>query len=196
MKLRKSAITMLLSPLLLLLASPLAHAYSGYYYVIPSSAPLRECPANECAVLHTAYQHDKVEILERTETGWSKVRFVDRPTGWGWIRSNLLSYSQDLTTRPEPPYYVNTGSLAVHDQPTPNSAILTTLHLNDPVEMLGVSHSGWAQVRDLGTSITGWVPPRFLSASPVGYNQPTRRRRAPKPAPKEEQEVPPQPKPL
>jgi uncharacterized protein YgiM (DUF1202 family) len=176
----------LLSLLILVLSCPAAQAYSGVYYVIPTSTPLRECAAPECATLLTAYQGDKVEILERNSEGWSRVRLVDR-TGIGWIPNNLISYSPDLQARTEPPYYVNVSSLLLHDAPTPNSRVLTTLHLNEPVEMLGVGTSGWAQIRELRGSTVGWVPPRFLSRAPAGqFKAPRRHRPAPKAPPKEE----------
>jgi len=184
MKLRTFIILVLLSPLLLVLAGSAAHAFSGHYYVIPSSVPLRTCASPGCDTLLTAYRGEKVEILERTATGWSKVRFVDR-SGSGWILSDLLSYSPDLQTRAGGTYYVNRSSLTLHDEPNPNSRVLLTFHFNDSVEMLGVSASGWAQVRDLRTSVVGWVPPRYLSSSPLKYPK-SPRRRAPKKAPKEE----------
>jgi len=185
--LRKLMIPVLLSLLILLVASPLVQAYSAYFYVIPSSAPLRECAGQECDVLLTAYKGDKVEILERTSTGWSRVRLVDR-TGIGWIPSGLLSYSPDLQAKPTPLSYVNTSSLPLRQHPTPSASVLTTLHFNDQVEMLGVSASGWAQVRDLQSSTVGWVPPRYLSSVTSSTPKSSRRRRAPahKAPPKEE----------
>ncbi len=192
MKLRKFIIPVLLSLLILVLASPSVHAYSGYYYVIPTSVPLRECAAVECHAFLTAYQGDRVEILERTSTGWSRVRLTER-SGIGWILSDFLSYSPDLRAKPALSYYVNSSSLVLRDAPSPNSGALTTLHFNDPVEMLGVGTSGWAQIRDLRTSMTGWVPPRYLSSSPSSYPKSSSRRRAParKAAPKEEPAAPP-----
>ncbi|MHB9075758.1 MAG: SH3 domain-containing protein [Desulfobaccales bacterium] len=197
MMLRKLMVPVLLSLVILLLASHLVQAYSAYFYVIPSSAPLRECAGQECDVLLTAYKGDKVEILERTSTGWSRVRLVDR-TGIGWIPSDLLSYSPDLQAKPTPLSYVNTSSLPLRQHPTPSANVLTTLHLNDQVEMLGVSASGWAQVRDLQSSTVGWVPPRYLSSVSSSTPKSPRRRRAParKAPPKEEKapaETPAQP---
>jgi uncharacterized protein YgiM (DUF1202 family) len=187
MKLWKIVIPVLLSPLLVVLASPPVQAYSGYYYVIPTSLPLRECAAYECAKLLTAYQGDRVEILERTSTGWSRVRLVER-SGIGWVPNDLLSYSPDLKAQPPPPYYVNTSSLALRDAPRPDANVLLMLHFNDPVEMLGVGTSGWAQVRDLRSSTVGYVPPRYLSSAPPRYPKSPQRRRSParKAAPKEE----------
>jgi len=183
MKLNKYCLLILLSPMLLALAGLSAHAFSGHYYVIPNSVPLRTCPNHGCDTLLTAYQGEKVEILERTATGWSRVRFVDR-SGAGWMPSDLLSYSPDQVAKPRLTYYVNTSSLTVRDEPNPNTRAVLTLHFNDPVEMLGVGASGWAQVRDLRTSVVGWVPPRYLSSSPLKYPK-SERRRAPKKAPKE-----------
>jgi uncharacterized protein YgiM (DUF1202 family) len=187
MKLRNFIILVLLNPLMVLLASPAAQAYSGYYYVIPTSVPLRECAAPECETLLTAYQGDRVEILERTSTGWSRVRLVDR-SGIGWIPNDLISYSPDLKAKTVPPYHVNISSLPLRVHPSPNSDVLTTLRFNDPVEMLGVGTSGWAQVRDLRSNMVGFVPPRDLSSSPVSHPRSAPRRRAParQAAPKEE----------
>ncbi len=166
MKPRRLMVPVLLSLLALLLASASVLAYSGHFYVIPSAAPLRECPSPSCDVLHTVYQGDKVEILERNATGWSKVRLVDRPTGIGWIRNDLLSYSPDRKTATMPTYHVTIDSLPLREHPRPESRVLTMLSRNDPVEMLGVGTSGWAQVRDFRTSQVGYVPPRYIAPGP------------------------------
>jgi uncharacterized protein YgiM (DUF1202 family) len=186
MKLNRFIIPGLLGALMLFSASHSVPAFSGYFYVIPTSAPLRECAAPECDVLLTAYRGDKVEILERTSTGWSRVRLVDK-TGIGWIPSDWLSFSPDLQAKQVPHYYVNTSSLPLWNRPSPSGGVLTTLHFNDPVEMLGVT-SGYAQVRDLKTSKVGWVLPRFLSSSDLSSPKSPRRHRAPtrKPPSKEE----------
>ncbi len=189
MKLRKLIIPVLLSPLMLMLASSWVNAYSGYYYVVPSSISLRECAANDCAPLLTVYQGEKVEILERTDTGWSKVRLVDR-SAMGWIRSDLLTYSPGKASEHVPPYYVNINSIELREHPRPEAKVLTTLHFNDPVEMLGVGTSGWAQVRDLRSSMVGWVPPRYLSSNPPGSPKSSPRRRAPRKAPPKEEPAP------
>jgi uncharacterized protein YgiM (DUF1202 family) len=178
MKPRKFIIPALLAILTLLTANSLAEAYSGIYYVIPSSMSLRECPSNECAPLLTVYQGDKVEILERTATGWSKVRLVDR-AAIGWIPNAFLSYSPDLKGKPIPPYYVNVSNIPLRDSPNPKGKVLKTLHFNERVEMIDVGKSGWAQVRELKSSIVGWVDPRYLSAAAPSHPKSTRRRRAP-----------------
>ena len=166
MQLRRWIIPLLLSLVILLAASPPVQAYSGYFYVIPKSAPLRECASPGCDVLLTVYQGDKVEILERTPAGWSKVRLVDKPAGSGWIPSDWLSISPDRQTVTLPTYHVNASSVSLYLHPRPESQVLATLHRNDAVEMMGVGKSGWAQVRVLQSNLVGWVAPRYLSPGP------------------------------
>jgi hypothetical protein len=194
MKLRKWMVPVLLSLLMVVLASALVQAYSAYFYVIPTSAPLRECASPGCDALLTAYQGDKVEILERTPTGWSKVRLVDRPTGIGWIPSDLLSYSPDRTTVGLPTYHVNVSSVPLYQHPRPEANVLATLHLNDPVEMMGVGTSGWAQVRVLHSNVVGWVAPRYLSPGRAeSATLPPRRRAPARKAPPKEEKAPEKP---
>jgi uncharacterized protein YgiM (DUF1202 family) len=194
MKLKRLMVPAWLSLMIVLLACPPVQAYSGMFYVIPTSAPLRECASPECAVLLTVYQGAKVEILERTPTGWSKVRVVDQ-AAMGWIPSDWLSISPDRQTVGLPTYYVNTNSLPLRVHPRSEAQILTTLHFNDPVEMLGVGKSGWAQVRDLKTSQVGWAPPRYLSETSLSSPPSSPRRRAPaRKAPPKEEPAPAKPK--
>jgi uncharacterized protein YgiM (DUF1202 family) len=191
MKLRKLMIAAWLSLMILLLASPPVQAFSANFYVIPTSAPLRECASPGCAVLLTVYQGDKVEILERTPNGWSKVRLVDKPAGIGWIPSDWLSFSPDRKSVALPIYYVNSTSLPIREHPRPAARVLTTLSFNDPVEMLGVGTSGWAQVRDLKSSMVGWAPPRYLSeTSPSSPPSPKRRRAPARKAPPQGEKAP------
>jgi uncharacterized protein YgiM (DUF1202 family) len=188
---RRLIIPAWLSLMIVLLACPPVQAYSGVFYVIPTSAPLRECASPQCAVLLTVYQGAKVEILERTPTGWSKVRMVDQ-AAMGWIPSDWLSISPDRQTVGLPTYYVNSSSLPLRDAPRPSGNVMTTLRFNDPVEMLGVGKSGWAQVRDLKTSLVGWAPPRYLSETSMSSPPPSKRRRAPaRQAPPKEKAEPP-----
>jgi uncharacterized protein YgiM (DUF1202 family) len=191
MKLKRMFAPGLLSLLALLLASPAAQAYSGIYYVIPTSAPLRECASPACAVLSTVYQGDRVEILERTDTGWSHVRLADR-AAMGWIPSDQISYSSTGSGGDMPTYYVNTDAFPLRDAPKPDARVITTMRFNEAVEMLGVGTSGWAQVRILQSNVVGYMPPRNLSNRPLDSSQPTRRRRAPaRKAPPKEEKAPP-----
>jgi uncharacterized protein YgiM (DUF1202 family) len=166
MKLRRWIIPAWMSLMIVLLASPGVQAYSGNFYVIPQSAPLRECASPGCDVLLTVYQGDKVRILERTPNGWSKVSLVDKPAGIGWIPSDWLSISPDRQAVTLPTYHVNVSSVPLRIHPRPESQVLATLHLHDAVEMMGVGTSGWAQVRIRQSNLVGWVAPRYLSPGP------------------------------
>jgi uncharacterized protein YgiM (DUF1202 family) len=178
MKLRQLGIAISLCLLGLGLAVSLAQAYSGYYYIVPGRVVLRDCASSSCGELLTVYQGERAEILERTSTGWSKIRLVDR-SAIGWLPNDFLTYSPGSAAKAQPTYYVKSSSLGLRDEPSPDGNILTTLNRNDPVEMLGVGASGWAQVRDLRTNTVGWVSPRYLSSAPPGAAKPQRRRRAP-----------------
>ncbi len=88
------------------------------------------------------------------------------------------------------------NSLALRAGPSTGNRILTTLNLNDRVEMLGTNAAGWAQVRDLRTSIIGWVASRYLESFPVSYPKSVPKKRAPKKeksAPAGPEETPPAP---
>ena len=125
MELRRWMIAAGVSLLILLPAGSAVRAHSAFFYVIPTSAPLRECASPGCAVLLTVYQGDKVEILERTAAGWSKVRLVDKPAGIGWIPNDWLSFSPDRKSVTLPTYYVNRDNLPLREHPRPEALVLT-----------------------------------------------------------------------
>jgi len=226
-----------------------------YYYVSPTMTFLRSCPSygEECYIVETVYSGDRVELLDRNDWGWSRVR-LERTGATGWMPSDLMSLSplpstyyvsmsnvylrecgdyncralellyrgdrvekvdQDnrgwwrvmslksrttgwipaaaLSPRPGPPYfYVDVSSLALRAGPSTGTRVLTTLHLNDQVEMLGMGPAGWAEVRDVRTNIIGWVAARYLETFPVAYPKAAPRKRAPakKEAPEEPEEAP------
>lgn len=230
-----------------------------YYYVSPSTTFLRSCPSygDECVIVATVYSGDRVELLDRSDYGWSRVR-LDRSGAVGWIPSDLLSLSplpatyyvtmnnvylrecgdhncralellyrgdrvekidQDnrgwwrvtsfktratgwipvyaVSPRPGPPYYyVNVTSLALRAGPSTGSRILATLRLNDQVELLGTSPTGWGEVRVARSGIIGWVAVRYLETFPVSYPKPVPKKAKPpskKEAPPEEPEETPKP---
>ena len=226
-----------------------------YYYVSPTMTFIRSCPSygEECYVVETVYAGERVELLDRNDYGWSRVRLV-RNGAVGWLPNDLISLSpvpatfyvsssnvylrecgdyncralelmyrgtrvekvdQDnrgwwrvissktgntgwvpavsLSSRPGPPFlYVNVSSLALRAGPSTGNRVLTTLHLNDQVEMLGMGPGGWAQVREVRTNIIGWAAARYLESFPVAYPKAVPRKRTPakKGAPAEKEEAP------
>jgi uncharacterized protein YgiM (DUF1202 family) len=264
MRLRHLWKTLILIPLAAaVLSSCAAPSYPlpvVYYYVTPTMTFLRSCPSygEECYIVETVYSGDRVELLDRNDYGWSRVR-LERTAAVGWIPNELLSLApvpatfyvasgnvflrecadyncptvellyrgdrveklgQDyrgwyqvqslksgrtgwvpavaLSPRPGPPYmYVNVSSLALRSGPSTGYRILTTLRLNDQVEMLGMGPGGWAQVREVRTNIIGWSAARYLETFPVAYPRAVPKKHTPakKEAPEKKEEAPKPPPP-
>jgi uncharacterized protein YgiM (DUF1202 family) len=131
------------------------------FYVSLVSVYLRTCADYNCPAAELLYRGDRVDKLDQDGRGWWRVRAF-RSGISGWIPASALSI------RPGPPYYyVNVNGLALRSGPGTANRILTTLNLNNQVEMLGSGVGGWMQVRDVRTNIIGWVYGRYLESSPV-----------------------------
>lgn len=163
------------------------------FYIAYSTVYMRDCADYNCRAVQLLYRGDQVERLDQDARGWWRVRSFKTGAS-GWVPATAVS------TRPGPPYYyVDVSSLALRAGPGTGSRMLTTLGLNDQVEMLGSGAGGWVQVRDLRTNIIGWVAGRYLESFPVSYPKaPKPRAPATKGAPEPEEapapKVPPAPK--
>jgi uncharacterized protein YgiM (DUF1202 family) len=157
--------------LLFLLALPLIFACGApqatytpaplvYYYVLPTSTYLRDCPGYECGVVSMVYSGERVELQERDAYGWSRVRLVDR-LGSGWIPSDLLSLSPVGAT-----YYVAMNTVYLRECADYNCRALQLLHRGDQVEKIDQNNAGWWRVTALKTRTTGWLPASAVSARP------------------------------
>jgi uncharacterized protein YgiM (DUF1202 family) len=224
-----------------------------YYYVSPASTYLRDCPSYECGIIANVFSGDRVELLDRNDYGWARVR-LERSGQVGWIPGDLLSLSpmpatfyvaastvylrecadyncralellyrgdriekldqnnlgwwrvaslksraqgwipvSAVSSSPGPPYfYVAVSSLALRAGPSTSTRVLTTLGLNNQVEMLGMGPGGWANVRDMRTGTIGWVSSYYLETFPVSQARPAPKRKTPskKGAPPEPEEPP------
>jgi len=155
-------------------------------YVAWANVYLRDCADYNCRTVELLYRGDRVDKIDQDYRGWWRVRSA-KSGMTGWIPASATAPS------PGPPYYyVAVNSLALRAGPSTGNRILTTLNLNDRVEMLGMSAGGWAQVRDLRTSIIGWVAARYLESFPVSHPRSVPKKRAPskKTAPEEEAPAP------
>jgi uncharacterized protein YgiM (DUF1202 family) len=131
------------------------------FYVSLTNVYLRNCADYNCAAVELLHRGDRVDKLDQDSRGWWRVRAF-RSGKMGWIPAAALS------TRAGPPYYyVNVSSLALRSGPSTGNKILTTLNLNQQVEVLGSGASGWLQVRDTRTNIIGWAYGRYLESFPV-----------------------------
>jgi uncharacterized protein YgiM (DUF1202 family) len=161
----------------------------SYFYVAWNNVYMRECADYNCRSLQLLYRGDRVDKLDQDYRGWWQVRSL-KSGGVGWVPASAVAAS------PGPPYfYVAVSSLALRSGPSTGNRILTSLNLNDRVEMLGMSAGGWAQVRDTRTGIIGWSAARYLESFPVSQPRSVPRKHAPskKGAPSEEQAPTPAP---
>lgn len=143
------------------------------YYVGYSTVYLRDCADHNCRAVQLLYRGDRVEKLDQDYRGWWRVRSAKTGAS-GWIPATAV------TPRPGPPYYyVNVSSLALRAGPSTGNRILTTIPLNNQVEMLGSGVGGWVQVRDVRTNTIGWVAGRYLESFPVSHPKATVKKRAP-----------------
>jgi len=161
------------------------------FYVAWTNVYLRDCADYNCRPLELLHRGDRVDKIDQDYRGWWRVRSAKSRTT-GWIPASAAGPS------PGPPYYyVAVSSLALRAGPSTGNRILTTMNLNDRVEMLDMSAGGWARVRDLRTGIIGWSAARYLESFPVSRPRPAPRKHAPskKTAPPEEAPPPPKVKP-
>jgi uncharacterized protein YgiM (DUF1202 family) len=150
------------------------------FYVSLTTVYLRSCADYNCAAVALLHRGDRVDKLDQDGRGWWRVRAFGTGQA-GWIPASALSI------RPGPPYYyVNVNGLALRSGPSTSYRILTTLGLNDRVEVLGSGPGGWLQVRDSRTNLIGWSYGRYLESFPVRYPRSTPKKRGspPKPSPK------------
>lgn len=160
------------------------------FYVAWANVYLRDCADYNCRPVELLYRGDRVDKIDQDYRGWWQVRSA---------KSGLIGWIPAAAAAPTPgaPYfYVAVSSLALRAGPSTGNRILTTLNLNNQVEMLGANAAGWSQVRDLRTNLIGWVASRYLESFPVRYPRPVPPKRAPsKPtAPEEEAPAPAKPK--
>jgi uncharacterized protein YgiM (DUF1202 family) len=126
------------------------------YYVSWATIHLRECGDYACRPLELLYRGDQVEKLDQDNRGWWRVMSL-RSRTQGWIPAAATGI------RPGPPlYYVRVSSLAMREGPSTSFRVMTTLNLNEQVEMLDMTPAGWAKVRELRRGLIGWVAARYL----------------------------------
>jgi uncharacterized protein YgiM (DUF1202 family) len=144
------------------------------FYVAYSTVYMRDCADYNCRSVELLHRGDRVEKLDQDYRGWWRIRSYKTGNS-GWVPASSVSM------RPGPPYfYVNVSSLALRAGPSTGNRVLTTLGLNNQVEMLGSGVGGWVQVRDVRSGTIGWVAARYLESFPVTYSRSApKKKRAP-----------------
>ncbi len=133
-----------------------------YYYVLPTSTYLRGCPGygDECAIITQVFAGDRVQLLDRNDAGWFRVK-AERTGMVGWIPSSLLSLS------PAPAFfYVSAVSEYLRECADYNCRGLELLRRGDRVEKLDQDPRGWWRVMSMKTKRVGWLPVFAVSPQP------------------------------
>lgn len=132
------------------------------YYVSPASTFLRSCPSygEECVIVATVFSGDRVELLDRSDYGWSRVR-LERTGVVGWIPGDLLSLSPLSTT-----YYVSMTNVYLRECGDYNCRSLELLYRGDRVEKTDQDNRGWWRVTSFKTRTSGWIPAHAVSPRP------------------------------
>jgi len=156
------------------------------YYVASSTVYIRDCADFNCRSLELLTRGDRVEKLDQDNRGWWRVMSF-RTRTQGWIPASAVSLT------PGPPFfYVAINGLNLRAGPSTGSRVLTSLSLNDKVEMLDQSPTSWSKVRDLRTGIIGWVSSNYLETFPVRHPKATPKKRKTPSKEKESEPEPPQ----
>ncbi len=133
-----------------------------YYYVTATSTYVRSCPSygDECDILTQVFAGDRMELLDRNDYGWSRVR-VAHSGVVGWIVSDLLSLSPTPAT-----YYVAVNSEYLRECGDYNCRALELLYRGDRVEKIDQDNRGWWRVISLKSRNQGWIPVMAVSPRP------------------------------
>ncbi|WP_042276735.1 cell wall-binding repeat-containing protein [[Clostridium] dakarense] len=110
------------------------------------------------------YKGDKVEVLEKYNTGWVKIKFNN---GVGYVSgSYLTSKAPEENNENVKIKYVNaTGGLNVRKGPSTGDAIIGRLSYGDRVEQVEMFSTGWVKIKFEGSY--GYVSNDYLSVNPV-----------------------------
>lgn len=131
-----------------------------YYYVVPPTTYLRDCPGYECGVMGEVYSGDRVIVLDRNNFGWARVQ-ADRTGTIGWLAGDLLSPSPLPAT-----FYVTLPSVYLRDCGDYNCRALELLQRGDRVEKIDQDYRGWWRVTSSRSHRTGWIPAIAVSSRP------------------------------
>lgn len=161
MKIRKSALKMLLAAMLaaLFALSPVgASATVGKYYVANGSGVrIRETPVSGSAVVGKLKKGEKVVHLG-TKGGWWRIRTSDNTTGYVY-RSYLSSYNAIKVGKLYRPK--SSKGMKVYARPNAKAAVKGKVSKNTTCVLLARKGS-WGQIRVVSSGKVGYVPVKYL----------------------------------
>lgn len=132
--------------------------------VLVNRLNLRSAPRTRSEVLERLSADQVVEVKERNETGWVKVR-VDGQQGW--VASEYLRFAR--VKRPvEQRALVTASALNLRAQAGTNHKVLHRLRKDDQVLVLSHPDAEWVEVEVTGKQVRGWVATDYLELLPRG----------------------------
>jgi len=124
-----------------------------YMAVSPMLAYLRHCPAYECQIVREVYKADEVEVLEKRDDGWYRVR----PRGGireGWIQAELLTSGPVEVEK----LYVTAPGAPLREAPGKEAPFRVKLQRGDRVQKIDDNGQGWWRVLSEKDKAVGWLP--------------------------------------
>jgi len=142
------------------------------YSIASRTAPLRECPGDDCPSLQLLFKGDQVQKVEENDRGWWRVLVKDGRT-LGWVTAAAVGErSAEPVAAPEKTpkktyYYVAVSRLKLRQEPRTAASAVRDLKFNEQLEKLEQNLQGWLKVRHPASGALGWVASRYLTAMPV-----------------------------
>ena len=137
------------------------------YFYVTQTVSLRECPKEFCPSLQMLSRGDKVQRVEQNDQGWWRV-LVAQSRNLGWLPAKVVAehLENPQAKAPEPQYYfVAVRRLTLRREPRVEAEAIKLLQLNDQVEKLDQSPSGWFKVRQPLSGAVGWAPEHYLGTT-------------------------------
>lgn len=110
------------------------------------------------------HKGDKVEVLEKCNTGWVKIKFNN---GVGYVSGSYLTDKapDDTNENVKIKYVKATDGLNVRKGPSTEDDVIGRLSYGDKVEQVEMFSTGWVKIKFEGSY--GYVSNDYLSTNPV-----------------------------
>ncbi|MDR1693078.1 MAG: SH3 domain-containing protein [Oscillospiraceae bacterium] len=148
-----------------LLVATLPAAFAAESFHTGARVNLRAAGSLEAAVLRTIEPGVAVEVLEHDPDGWSKVTMDGAD---GYIKSEFLVPSSQITEETVPTVYVTTDKVNFRKAPSTDAAVLQQVERGVQVFALAYDPEGWSEISING--VTGYIKSEYLG--PEGEPEP------------------------
>ena len=121
-----------------------------------TSLSLRKSPSKQATRIVALPTHEPVEVLQRKDATWAKVKTAEGKVGW--VLSRYLSKTGFVS--------IKLQKANVRRGPSTKYAIVMELGRHWPLRVLDVASNGWLKVQDYEGD-RGWVSPSIVVSDPV-----------------------------